>query len=111
MSADGKERQSELTNGIEVDPVARLEFLDSHGNVREFEEYFCEADFIKALQEELYYGVPLIVVLYRNQAGETIPTDFLESLDTLPKGLRVEELRRTLPENVPKKNARETIHR
>ena len=46
------------------------------------------ADFLKELKEELYCGVPLIVVLYKDDNGATISKNFLEELDTLPKGLR-----------------------
>jgi hypothetical protein len=112
MSAKFNDSQSEVTNGLEVPPIARLDFLSSGGAVKESEEYFDEDTFIKALREELYYGVPLIVVLYRNQYGETIPTDFLDCLDTLPKGLKVEDLRHTQSENISKKeNLRATIQR
>ena len=112
MSAKLKDGQSEVTNGLEVIPIARLDFLSSGGAVKDSEEYFCEDDFIKALREELYYGVPLIVVLYKDQYGKTIPTDFLDCLDTLPKGLKVEDLRHIQSGKISKKvNARETIQR
>ena len=112
MSAKLKDGPSEVTNGLEVTPIARLDFLSSGGTVKESEEYFCEDTFIKALQEELHYGVPLIVVLYQDQFGKTIPTDFLDCLDTLPKGLKVEDLRHTQSEKISKKvNVREAIQR
>lgn len=44
------------------------------------------------MSNELHYGVPLIVVLYRDEKGKTISRDFLEDLDTLPQGLREEDL-------------------
>ena len=53
-------------------------------------EYHSETDFLKALKEELYYGVPLTIVLYRDENGKTLSKSFLEDLDTLPKGLREE---------------------
>ena len=47
-------------------------------------------EFIKELKENLDYGVPLTVVLYRGVDGKTISRDFLNDLDTLPKGVTVE---------------------
>lgn len=84
--ADLKARQAMIAENSNVVPVARLDFLDLSGKVMASEEYHSETDFVKALQEELYYGVPLVVVLYRDEKGKTISKDFLEDLDTLPKG-------------------------
>ncbi len=71
-------------------PVARLDFLGSNGAVGDSVEYHTEAAFLKALKEELQYGVPLTVVLYRDDTGKTLSRNFLEDLDTMPKGLTVE---------------------
>ena len=38
-----------------------------------------------------FYGVPLTVVLYRDEQGKTIPQDFLSELDPPPRGFRVED--------------------
>jgi hypothetical protein len=54
-------------------------------------EYQTEADFLKALKEELDHGVPLVIVLYRDSDGKTISRSFLEDLDTMPKGLKEED--------------------
>lgn len=73
-------------------PVARLDFLDSNGAVGDSVEYRTEEDFLKALKEELRYGVPLTIVLYRDKFGKTISRSFLEDLDTMPKELKVEDV-------------------
>ena len=72
------------------DPVARLDFLATDGSVGDSAEYFSEEEFLKAVMEELYYGVPLVIVLYRDHEGKTIPRTFIKNLDTLPKGLVTE---------------------
>ena len=72
-------------------PVARIDFLSSNGIVGDSMEYHSESAFLKALKEELYYGVPLTVVLYRDDTGKTISRKFLEEMDTMPKGLTVED--------------------
>ena len=88
---DLRAKQDMITKNSSTVPVARLDCLDSKGNVGDSREYFSEEAFLKALQDELYYGVPLIVVLYRNEKGKTISKDFLEDLDTLPKWLEEED--------------------
>ena len=54
-------------------------------------EYSDEQRFLADLKKSLYHGVPLCVVLYRDQNGKTISRTFLNDLDTLPKGLFVED--------------------
>lgn len=71
-------------------PVARIDFLSPSGTVVESMNFLTEAEFIKELKENLDYGVPLTVVLYRGVNGKTISRDFLNDLDTLPKGVKVE---------------------
>ena len=72
------------------DPVARLDFLATDGSVGESVQYFSEEEFLKAVMEELHYGVPLVIVLYRDHEGKTIPRTFIKDLDTLPKGFITE---------------------
>lgn len=84
-------KQAILTKDSQTPPVARLEFLSSCGKVVDSVEYYNETDFLKALKEELYYGVPLIIVFYRDENGKTISKSFLEDLDTFPKGLTEED--------------------
>ena len=89
---DLRAKEDVVSKCPQTSPVARLDFLSSTGKVRESKEYHSETDFLKALQEELYYGVPLTVVLYRDENGKTISKRFLEDLDMLPKGLQEEEI-------------------
>ena len=88
---DLRVKQEDVTQSRKTCPVARVDFLDLNGKVMDSEEYHSEKDFLKALQEESYYGVPLIAVLYRDEKGKTISKRFLEDLDTLPKGLTEED--------------------
>ena len=85
-----REKKDILTKDPQTIPMARLDFLSSGGKVVDSVEYVSETDFLKALKEELYYGVPLTIVLYRDENGKTISKSFLEDLDTLPKGLTEE---------------------
>ena len=87
-------------------PVGRLDFLGSDGTVGDSAEYPDEASFVKAIKEEMHYGVPLIVVLYRDSDGHTISPDFLKELDTMPKGLTVEDAPQPQTKNHERSDAR-----
>ena len=50
-----------------------------------------EYRFVNMVRSELDAGVPIIVVLYRGENGKTISQDFLNDLDTLPKGFAIED--------------------
>lgn len=71
--------------------IARLDYLAFNGKVCSSVEYSDEQHFLADLKESLYHGEPLCVVLYRDRNGKTISRAFLNDLDTLPKGLSVED--------------------
>ena len=57
-------------------PVGRIDYLSNSGGIQQRVEYTNEADFLRDIQENSTYGVPLEVVLYRNADGETISMTF-----------------------------------
>lgn len=71
--------------------IARLDYLAFNGKVCSSVEYSDEQRFLEDLKESLYHGEPLCVVLYRGRNGKTISRAFLNDLDTLPKGLFIED--------------------
>lgn len=77
--------------------IARLDYLAFNGKVYSSVEYSDETAFLTDLKNQLDCGVPLCVVLYRDQNGKTISRAFLNDLDTLPKGLFVEDSSRRKP--------------
>lgn len=87
----------------QVNPVARIDYLDFRGKVVERTEYMDETAFLNDLKNQLDCGVPLCVVLYRDRNGKTISRAFLNDLDTLPKGLSVEDDPHRKPQTVPPK--------
>lgn len=88
--------------------IARLDYLAFNGKVCSSVEYSDEQRFLEDLKESLYHGEPLCVVLYRDRDGKTISRTFLNDLDTLPKGLFVEDSsHRKPPAMHPKKKEHE----
>ena len=75
----------------ELEAVGRIEYLGTNGLPGESVEYTDAEKFIRTIQEDTDYGVPITVVLYRDTHGNTIPQDFLAELDPPPKGFRVED--------------------
>lgn len=71
--------------------IARLDYLAFNGKVCSSVEYSDEQRFLADLKESLYHGEPLCVVLYQDRNGKTISRTFLNDLDTLPKGLFIED--------------------
>lgn len=81
-----------------INLVARIDYLDSRGEVVESIEYKSEEHFLTDLKEQLDCGVPLCVTLYRDRDGRTISRDFLTEADTPPKRISVEDA----PSQIPK---------
>ena len=88
-----EEPQQDTVRDAEIEqmPVGCIEYLGTNGTPGEVVEYTDEEQFLKTIKEDTFYGVPLTVVLYRNEQGNTISQDFLNELDPPPKGFRVED--------------------
>ena len=70
-------------------PVGRIEYLHTDGRIRESVEYTSEYQFVRDINDENYYGVPMKIVLYKDEDGTTIPQDFISQLDPPPKGVEI----------------------
>lgn len=70
-------------------PVGRIDFLGTDGNVGDSVEYDDAEQFVAAIKEENHDGVPMRIVLYRDGGGRTISQDFLSELDPPPQGFQV----------------------
>ena len=88
-----KEAQRDRVPDVENEPkpVGRIEYLGTNGRPGEVIEYTDPERFMKKIEDETFYGVPLTVVLYRDEQGKTIPQEFLSELDPPPRGFRVED--------------------
>lgn len=73
---------------VESIPVGRIDYLHTDGTVRESVEYTSEYSFVKDIKDENYYGIPMSVVLYADEDGKTISTDFVNSLGTPLQGFK-----------------------
>ncbi len=70
-------------------PIGRIDLLGTNGKVGESCYYYSEEYFLKAVKEENYHGVPMVVNVYRNEQGQTIPLDFAKDFDPLPQGFEI----------------------
>lgn len=71
---------------VESKPIGRIEYLGLNGKVGESIEYTSPYSFEKDIKEEIYYGVPMNIVLYKDRNGNTIPHSFISELDPPPNG-------------------------
>ena len=74
---------------VQSQPVGRIDYLHTDGRVRESIEYTSSYQFEKDIKEENYYGVPMMLVFYKDKDGNTIPRHFVEELDPPPQGLKI----------------------
>lgn len=68
--------------------MGRLEFFGSNGEVGDSVEYDDEERMVAAILDENYYGIPMNVVLYRDESGKTIDQGFVAKLD--PPNIKLE---------------------
>ena len=71
-------------------PVGRIDYLGSDGQTGESVDYTDPEKFRADLEEATFSGVPMAVVLYKNEENKTIPAEFLYHLDPPPKKLLTE---------------------
>ena len=74
---------------VESKPIGRIDYLHTDGTVRESIEYTSEYQFVKDIKEENYYGVPMRLAIYKDKDGNTIPLDFIKSLDPPVEGVDI----------------------
>ncbi len=67
---------------VQSQPVGRIEYLDSDGNIIHTDEYTSEYQFKKDIEEESSFGTRLHFYVYRDAEGKTIDQTFISKLDT-----------------------------
>ena len=67
---------------VQSQPVGRIEYLDSDGNIIHTDEYTSEYQFKKDIEEESSFGTRLHFYMYRDAEGKTIDQTFISKLDT-----------------------------
>ena len=71
--------------------IGRLDYLGIDGNVGDSMEFDDILKFKEQLFSDCYYGIPVVVVLYKDSQNNHIPLDFINDLDPPPKGLKIIE--------------------
>ena len=74
---------------VQSKPVGRIDYLHTDGTVRESVEYTSPYQFEKDIKEENFYGIPFTIVFYKDKDGNTIPQDFISSLDPPPQSVEI----------------------
>ena len=67
---------------VQSQPVGRIEYLDSDGNIIHTDEYTSEYQFKKDIEEESSFGTRLHFYVYRDAEGKTIDQTFISKLNT-----------------------------
>ena len=68
--------------------IGRIEYLSCKGKVGACTEYLDEELMVSEIKECLNYGIPINIVLYKDENGKTIPKKFVEDFDCLPAGFQ-----------------------
>ena len=69
--------------------VGKIDFLDTNGEVGETCYYYTEEEFLKSVKHENYYVAPMVVTVFRDDNGQTIPLDFMKDFDPYPQGFHI----------------------
>ena len=78
-------------NPIDTMPVARIDVLDENGDVEISTDFTDESAFLRGVFEENERGTKMRVVLYRDDNGRTIPTNFVSEMKAPFPKVDVEE--------------------
>lgn len=70
-------------------PVGRIDYYGLNGKLREYKDFTDEAEFLKEITECNNSGEPIGIVVYSDNNGKYISTQFVENLDPLPQGFEV----------------------
>ena len=71
-----------------VPMAGRIDYLSNDGKVAYSREFLDGDELVKEVLDCNGSGVPISIVLYRDKDGNTIPTDFLEDLDSPVAGFQ-----------------------
>ena len=74
---------------VQSQPVGRIDYLHTDGTVWESVEYTSPYQFEKDIKEETFYGVPFTVIFYKDKDGDTVPQNFIGSLDPPPQSVEI----------------------
>ena len=72
-----------------IRPVGRIDYLGTSGSVGESLYFYNADDFVSAVMEDNYFGVPMVVNVFRDDKNETIPLDFVKDFDPPPQGFKI----------------------
>ena len=68
--------------------IGRIEYLSRDGKARSCTEYLDENLMILEIKECLDCGIPINIILYKDENGKTMSKKWVEDLDCLPAGFQ-----------------------
>lgn len=74
--------------GYNAPLVGRIEFLSNKGETKFSSDFAEEEQFVNEIKDCLSCGIPIVIVLYKDDNGNTISKSFTEDLDCLPAGFK-----------------------
>ena len=77
-----------MSNTKKALELGRIEYLNSKGVVGACTEYLEKDLMVAEIKECLEYGIPINIVLYRDENGKTMSKEWVEELDCMPAGFQ-----------------------
>ncbi len=78
-------------NPVASKPIGRIDYLGTNGIPGESIEYTDPILFEKDIKDNNFSGVPMEIVLYKDESGTVVPHGFIYNLDPPANGLKIEE--------------------
>lgn len=75
-------------SNVKAREVGRIEYLSSRGKVGACTEYLDKGLMVAEIKECLNCGIPINIVLYKDENGKTMSKEWVEDLDCLPAGFQ-----------------------
>lgn len=89
LAENGERAEKTYTIDSDKAYIGRIDYYGFNGHIREHKNYTDEQEFLKEIKDCNYAGEPIAITVYTDTDGKYISTDFVNSLDPLPKGFEI----------------------
>lgn len=77
-----------MCNNIKVREIGKIEYLSNKGRAVASTEYLDKKLMVAEIKECLDCGIPINIVLYKDENGKTMSKEWVEDLDCMPAGFQ-----------------------